>query len=31
MTGFAEVPTDVCKRLLRAQAGLLKGLELVKK
>jgi len=25
------VPTDVCKRLLRAQAGLLKGLELVKK
>lgn len=25
--GFAELPTDVCRRLLRAQAGLLKGLE----
>jgi phage recombination protein Bet len=31
MAGFADVPNDVCKRLLRAQAGLLKGLELVKK
>lgn len=28
--GFAELPNDVCKRLLRAQAGLLKGLEAVK-
>lgn len=25
--GFSELPTDVCRRLLRAQAGLLKGLE----
>jgi phage recombination protein Bet len=31
MAGFADVPNDVCKRLLRAQAGLLKGLEQVKK
>lgn len=30
MSGFAEVPSDVCKRLLRAQAGLLKGLEAAK-
>lgn len=27
---FASVPTEVCRRLLRAPAGLLKGLELVK-
>lgn len=27
---FAEVPTDVCRRLLRAQTGLLKGLDEVK-
>jgi phage recombination protein Bet len=31
MAGFADVPNDVCKRLLRAQDGLLKGLEQVKK
>ena len=30
MTGFSEVPTDVCRRLLRAQKGLLEGLERVK-
>lgn len=29
MAGFADLPTDVCRRLLRAQAGLLKGLEKV--
>ena len=27
MSTFSEVPTDICKRLLRATAGLLKGLE----
>jgi phage recombination protein Bet len=27
---FGDLPTDVCKRLLRAQAGLLKGLEKIK-
>lgn len=27
LAGFSELPTDVCKRLLRATAGLLKGLE----
>lgn len=27
MTSFAEIPTDTCRRLLRAQAGLLKSLE----
>lgn len=27
---FGAIPTDVCRRLLRAPAGLLKGLELVK-
>jgi hypothetical protein len=26
-SNFSELPTDVCRRLLRAQAGLLKGLE----
>jgi phage recombination protein Bet len=26
MTGFAEVPSDICKRLLRSQAGLVKAL-----
>ena len=31
MSGFAEVPTDVCKRLLRAQSGLHKGLAMVGK
>ena len=30
LAGFADVPTEVCRRLLRAQVGLLKGLELVK-
>lgn len=30
MSGFADVPADVCRRLLRAQAGLLKGLEPLK-
>lgn len=30
MSGFSEIPNDVCKRLLRAQAGLLKGLEAIK-
>ncbi len=30
MAGFADVPTDICKRLLRAQAGLLKSLEQLK-
>jgi phage recombination protein Bet len=30
MASFSEVPTDVCRRLLRAPAGLLKGLELGK-
>ena len=26
-SNFSELPTDICRRLLRAQAGLLKGLE----
>lgn len=26
MTGFADIPTDTCRRLLRAQVGLLKSL-----
>lgn len=30
MGGFADVPTDTCRRLLRAQAGLLKSLEQAK-
>jgi phage recombination protein Bet len=30
MTGFEDVPSEICKRLLRAQAGLLSGLEKVK-
>lgn len=30
MTGFQDVPSDVCKRMLRAQTGLLKGLEQAK-
>lgn len=30
MGGFADVPTDVCRRLLRAQKGLLLGLAQVK-
>jgi phage recombination protein Bet len=30
MTGFEDLPNDVCKRLLRATAGLLSGLEKVK-
>lgn len=31
MTSFAEIPNDVCKRILRAQTGYLKGLETYKK
>lgn len=31
MASFAEVPTEVCRRLLRAQTGLLKNLEAVAK
>lgn len=27
LCGFADVPTDVCKRLLRSSAGLIKGLK----
>jgi phage recombination protein Bet len=30
LASFDEVPTNHCKRLLRAQAGLLKGLQMVK-
>src|SRR3990167_4717747 len=30
LADFSELPVDVCRRLLRAQAGLLKGLEMVK-
>ncbi|TSA40187.1 hypothetical protein D4Q85_00180 [bacterium] len=30
LPGFEAVPTDVCRRLLRAQAGLLKGLAAIK-
>ena len=30
MAGFSDVPTDICKRLLKAQAGLLMGLEKMK-
>jgi len=30
LPGFAEVPTDTCKRLLRAKVGLLKSLEQTK-
>ncbi len=30
LASFAEIPTDVCRRLLRAQSGLLKGLERIK-
>lgn len=30
LPGFSDVPTDVCKRLLRAKAGLLKGLAMTK-
>jgi phage recombination protein Bet len=31
MTGFSDMPTDVCKRILRATTGYLKGLEQYKK
>jgi hypothetical protein len=30
LPGFEDVPTNHCKRLLRAQVGLLKGLQMVK-
>lgn len=30
MADFSEIPSEICKRLLRAPAGLLKGLEAVK-